>query len=131
MAVACFVTLAARALPHPLTEFEALHPKVTFDFVEGSQDCLQEKLLDGRLIVAVMYDRDLTADLERIVLFQPRAYAIRHRAKHQLRDVALHAVWATTHRPVPDAHLRAHTLDRRARSQLLRDQAEETSWRRA
>jgi DNA-binding transcriptional LysR family regulator len=76
LAVGCFVTLAATVLPRLLTEFEARHPKVTFDFVEGSQDALQRQLLDGRLDLAVMYDMDLTADLDHIVLYEPRAYAL-------------------------------------------------------
>ena len=76
LAVGCFVTLAATVLPRLLAEFEARHPKVTFDFVEGSQDALQQQLLDGRLDLAVMYDMDLTADLDRVVLYEPRAYAL-------------------------------------------------------
>jgi DNA-binding transcriptional LysR family regulator len=76
LAVGCFVTLAARVLPRLLMEYEALHPKVTVDFVEGSQDALQDKLLTGELDVAVMYDMDLTAPLDYFVLYAPRAYAL-------------------------------------------------------
>jgi DNA-binding transcriptional LysR family regulator len=76
LAVGCFVTLAPTVLPRLLAEFEELHPRVTIDFVEGSQDSLQDKLLAGELDVAVMYDMDLTAPLDRIVLYQPTAYAL-------------------------------------------------------
>jgi molybdate transport repressor ModE-like protein len=76
LAVGCFVTLAPTMLPRLLAEFEALHPRVTVDFLEGSQDTLQEKLMTGELDVAVMYDLDLTAPLETVVLAEPRAYAL-------------------------------------------------------
>jgi DNA-binding transcriptional LysR family regulator len=76
LVVGCFVTLVPTVLPRLLEEFEALHPKVTVDFVEGSQDALQDKLLSGELDVAVMYDMDLTAPLNHIVLYAPRAYAL-------------------------------------------------------
>jgi molybdate transport repressor ModE-like protein len=76
LVVGCFVTLAPTMLPGLLAEFEALHPKVAVDFVEGSQDTLQEKLMTGELDVAVLYDLDLTAPLCTVVLAEPRAYAL-------------------------------------------------------
>jgi DNA-binding transcriptional LysR family regulator len=76
LAVGCFVTLAPTVLPRLLVEYETLHPLVTVDFLEGSQDTLQEKLLTGELDVAVLYDLDLTAPLDTIVLSEPRAYAL-------------------------------------------------------
>jgi DNA-binding transcriptional LysR family regulator len=76
LAVGCFVTLAPTVLPRLLVEFEARHPKVTISFLEGSQDALQRKLLAGELDVAVMYDMDLTSALNRIVLYEPTAYAL-------------------------------------------------------
>lgn len=76
LAVGCFVTLAPTVLPRLLVEFEALHPRVTIDFLEGSQDSLQDKLLAGELDIAVMYDMDLTAPLNCIVLYKPTAYAL-------------------------------------------------------
>jgi DNA-binding transcriptional LysR family regulator len=76
LAVGCFVTLAPTVLPRLLVEFEALHPSVTVAFLEGSQDDLQDRLFAGELDVAVMYDMDLTASLDRIVLYEPTAYAL-------------------------------------------------------
>jgi DNA-binding transcriptional LysR family regulator len=76
LAVGCFVTLAPTVLPRLIVEFEELHPQVTFDFAEGSQDDLQDALMAGELDVAVLYDMDLTAPLEHIVLYEPRAYAL-------------------------------------------------------
>ena len=117
LAVGCFVTLAPTVLPRLLAEFEALHPEVTLDFLEGSQDTLQQKLLTGELDVALMYDLDLTAPLDTVVISEPRAYALfgehhpltarprrdhagararaadplRHHAEHELRAVAVRA----------------------------------------
>jgi DNA-binding transcriptional LysR family regulator len=76
LAVGCFLTLAPTVLPRLLVEFERRHPKVTITFDEASQDTLQERLLTGQLDVAVMYDLDLTASLDRVVLYEPRAYAL-------------------------------------------------------
>jgi len=76
LAVGCFVTLAPTVLPALLAEFEARHPRVTINFVEGSQDDLERKLLAGELDLAVMYDMDLTAQLEHVVLYAPTAYAL-------------------------------------------------------
>jgi DNA-binding transcriptional LysR family regulator len=76
LVVGCFVTLAPTVLPPLLEMFEAEHPRVTVDFVEGDQVGLQEKLVGGELDVAVMYDLDVTADLSSIVLYEPSAYAL-------------------------------------------------------
>lgn len=76
LAVGCFVTLAPTVLPALLAEFEARHPKVTLDFLEGSQTELQERLVAGELDLAVLYDLELTVPLQRTVLSRPRAYAL-------------------------------------------------------
>lgn len=76
LVVGCFVTLAPTVLPRLLEEFEALHPQVTVDFVEGDLDRLQSGLLGGELDVAVMYDLDVSGPFSRLVLYEPRAYAL-------------------------------------------------------
>jgi DNA-binding transcriptional LysR family regulator len=76
LAVGCFVTLAPTVLPTLLAEFTTRHPDVTVEFLEGSQTELQERLVDGELDLAVLYDRDLTVPLERSVLDSPSAYAV-------------------------------------------------------
>ena len=76
LAVGCFVTLAPTVLPRLLVEFEALHPKVTLDFIDGSQDDIQAMLLAGDLDMALMYELDLSVALDWIVLDEPRAYAL-------------------------------------------------------
>lgn len=76
LVVGCFVTLAPTVLPKLLAEYEALHPRVTMDFVEGPQDQLREALLAGEIDAAVLYDMGPLADLDRIVLYVARGYAL-------------------------------------------------------
>lgn len=76
LVVGCFVTLAPTALPRLLAEFGQLHPRVTIDFVEGNQDQLKEALLGGEIDAAVMYDMGHLQDLDRIVLYRARGYAL-------------------------------------------------------
>jgi DNA-binding transcriptional LysR family regulator len=76
LVVGCYATLVPSILPRLLAEYEELHPKVTVELVEGSQDMLQERLLAGEIDIAVMYDMDLVAPLEQVVLYEPRAYAL-------------------------------------------------------
>jgi DNA-binding transcriptional LysR family regulator len=76
LVVGCFVTLAPTVLPRLLAEFAQLHPRVTVDFVEGPQDRLEEALLAGEIEVAVMYDMGQLEALDRIVLYEARAYAL-------------------------------------------------------
>jgi DNA-binding transcriptional LysR family regulator len=76
LVVGCFVTLAPTVLPKLLAEYEELHPRVTMDFVEGPQDQLREALLAGEIDAAVLYDMGPLADLDRIVLYVARGYAL-------------------------------------------------------
>ncbi len=76
LVVGCFVTLAPTVLPRLLAEFGQLHPLVTVDFVEGPQDRLEEALLAGEIEAAVLYDMGLLEALDRIVLYEARAYAL-------------------------------------------------------
>src|ERR1700728_3897945 len=72
----CFVTLAPTVLPKLLAEFEQLHPRVALDFVEGPQDQLKEALLAGEIDAAVLYDMGPLEELDRIVLYEARGYAL-------------------------------------------------------
>ena len=76
LVVGCFVTLAPTVLPRLLADFEELHPRVTLDFVEGHQDQLREALLAGEIDAAVLYDMGPLEDLDRIVLYVARGYAL-------------------------------------------------------
>jgi len=76
LVVGCFVTLAPTVLPRLLADFEELHPRVTLDFVEGHQDQLREALLAGEIDAAVLYEMGPLEDLDRIVLYVARGYAL-------------------------------------------------------
>ena len=134
LVVGCFVTLAPTVLPRLLAEFEELHPRVTLDFVEGPQDQLGEALLAGEIEAAVLYDMGLLEELDRIVLYEARAYALLGQshpladqptvtleqlaseplvlfdqtAKHELRHVAVPGPGARAEHPSPHPRLRAH-----------------------
>lgn len=87
LGIGCFVTLAPTVLPHILTEYEALHPKVDVDFMEASQDKLQHHLLSGEIDMAVMYDMGDLQDFETVLLYKPRGYALLGEG-HRLADKA-------------------------------------------
>jgi DNA-binding transcriptional LysR family regulator len=74
--IGCFVTLAPTVLPRLLDEMEAAHPRVALDFLEGPQDVLREALLDGRIDAAVLYDMGDLDELDTVVLFEARGYAL-------------------------------------------------------
>jgi DNA-binding transcriptional LysR family regulator len=76
LGIGCFVTLAPTVLPRLLGEMESAHPMVTLDFLEGSQDLLQEALLKGEIDLAVMYDMGGLDTLESIPLYEARGYAL-------------------------------------------------------
>jgi DNA-binding transcriptional LysR family regulator len=76
LVVGCFVTLAPTVLPKLLTAFEEQHPRVTVDFIEGPQDQLREALLSGEIDAAVLYDIGPLEELDRIVLYEARGYAL-------------------------------------------------------
>jgi len=74
--IGCFVTLAPTVLPRLLSEMDAVHPKVTLDFLEGPQDLLHDALVTGKIDVAVMYDMGGLEGLDSIPLYEPRGYAL-------------------------------------------------------
>ena len=146
LAVGCFLTLAPTVLPRLLVEFEARHPRVTITFDEASQDTLQERLEAGQLDVAGLYDMDLKESLNRVVVYEPRAYALfgpghplARRPTVTLEELAPEplVLFDTTpstsyamslfegrglpERPLPHARLRADALPRRAQPRVLRD----------
>ncbi|MEU2349437.1 LysR family transcriptional regulator [Modestobacter sp. NPDC049651] len=76
LGIGCFVTLAPTVLPGLLTAMEQAHPRVALDFLEGPQDLLREALLDGRIDAAVLYDMGDLDELDSVVLFEARGYAL-------------------------------------------------------
>ncbi|MDX2822838.1 LysR family transcriptional regulator [Streptomyces ipomoeae] len=54
----CHPTLAPTVLPRLLCGFGERYPRITIDFEERTQDDLQQRMLDGKLDLAVLYDMD-------------------------------------------------------------------------
>lgn len=76
LTVGCFRTAAPFVLPMLLETFERRHPEVMLDFVEGVQTELETQLLEGRCEIAILYDLDVCADLDRQPLYRAPPYAI-------------------------------------------------------
>lgn len=76
LVIGCFITLGPTVLPKLLSDYEALHPQVSVNFVEGPQDVLVEGMRSGEIDMALMYDLGDLGDSERLVLDEPRGYAL-------------------------------------------------------
>ncbi|WP_326835301.1 LysR substrate-binding domain-containing protein [Amycolatopsis rhabdoformis] len=68
LAIGCYPMLGPSSLPRLLSGFAGLHPGVTVDFHEDTQDRLHRRLADGELDLAIMYDLDLPESLPRTEL---------------------------------------------------------------
>lgn len=95
LVVGCFDTIAPAALPPLLNGFHSRHPDVEVDFLEGGQADLQAALFDGRIELSIMYDYDLPAGLERVVVNEPvphilvsRKHPLASRMEVALREIA-------------------------------------------
>jgi DNA-binding transcriptional LysR family regulator len=92
LVIGCYLTLAPTVLPPLLDGFSTDHPKVRLESVEGTQNGLLDRLFDGELDLAVVYDTDLPADLGAVELYKTSAYALLP-AAHRLAaqpEVSLH-----------------------------------------
>lgn len=76
LAIGCYVTLAPTVLPPLLQEFTALHARVEMDFVEGTQDVLQRRLLAGELDLAILYDMEIQPEMARVVIDTMRPHIL-------------------------------------------------------
>lgn len=56
LVVGCYSTLAPILLPRVIADFTANHPAVDLSFIEGSHLQLEEKLRNGSLDLAILYD---------------------------------------------------------------------------
>jgi len=83
LAVGCYVTLAPTVVPPLLDGFSRAHPRVTLDFTEGAQDELADQLRAGLLDLVVMYDMDVQATWNTLVLYEVRPHILLH-ADHPL-----------------------------------------------
>ncbi|MFM1722937.1 LysR substrate-binding domain-containing protein [Rhodococcus sp. PAM 2766] len=85
LAIGCYSSLGPTLLPRLLYDFNQLHPKVTVDFVEDTQDRLEQRLMSGELDLAIVYDLDLSPELRRARM-DTRQPAILLPADHRLAD---------------------------------------------
>lgn len=85
LSVGCYVTLAPTELPPLMQEFCELHPGVTIDFVEGTQDVLQRRLRQGELDLAVLYDMAIDPEMARTVINAVRPHVLLP-ADHRFAD---------------------------------------------
>ncbi|MFI9380763.1 LysR substrate-binding domain-containing protein [Kutzneria sp. NPDC052558] len=76
LSLGCYVTLAPTVFPPLLQEFSALHPDLTVDFVEDTQDVLQRRLLGGELDLAILYDMQVRPELTRAVIGSARPHIL-------------------------------------------------------
>jgi len=95
LVIGCFGTVAPVLLPPLLAGFQRLHPDVEVDFLEGSQAELQQALLEGRIELSIMYDHELAAGLDRVVMSRPvphvllnAAHSLSGEASVSLRELA-------------------------------------------
>lgn len=76
LVIGCFQTIAPFIVPRLLEGFEARHPAVHVDYLEGSLSELHELLLDGGCEIALLYDMDLPPGTDREVLYGTRPYVL-------------------------------------------------------
>jgi DNA-binding transcriptional LysR family regulator len=91
LVIGCFQTIAPFLVPRLLDGFDTRYPDVEVDFVEGSLQQLHEWLLTGRIEVALLYELDVPAGIERELFYGTKPYVLLP-AGHPLarrRDIAL------------------------------------------
>ena len=76
LVIGCYLTLAPTVLPPLLKGFMREHPRVELASVEGTQTGLLERLFDGGLDLAVVYETELPAGLADVELYRTSAYAL-------------------------------------------------------
>jgi DNA-binding transcriptional LysR family regulator len=88
----CYPTLTPFLMPRILGGFPQLHPSVGIDLFEGSVDAMQQRLLEGRCEVALMYDTGIVPDVAMTRLYTLRPCVILpadHRLARQTDPISL------------------------------------------
>ncbi len=70
LTLGCYRTLAPTVLAGLIDQYSRLYPLVELDFFDGPQSEIQERVLAGRLDLAVAYDLGLPAGLQRKRLYE-------------------------------------------------------------
>lgn len=84
--VGCFVTIAALFMPSLITGFSQTYPCASIRLFEGNQAELVDGLKGGRLEIALLYDRELGADVHFELLTESAPYVLlpaNHRLAHK------------------------------------------------
>lgn len=76
LGIGCYLTLAPTVLPWLLAGLGERHPRVQVDFVEGTQDTLQQRLLAGELDLAVLYDMEIQPEMDSVTLYTTRPHIL-------------------------------------------------------
>lgn len=74
--IGCYPTLAPVVLPPLLADFGTAHPRVQLDLLEATQDVLAERLEQGTIDLAFVYDTFIPGNAERTRLFELRAHVV-------------------------------------------------------
>lgn len=93
--VGCYMPLGPTMIPPMLLDFATQCPHVEVDFVEGYHEDLQERLLNGSIDAAFLYDMDVSPALKTAPLLSVNTYILlpeNHRLRESevvsLKDVA-------------------------------------------
>lgn len=112
LSIGCFIGLAPALLPRLLQGFGRLHPRLTIDFEEGDQTGLQQRLADGKLDLAMLYDIGVPPEIDRLELARmhphvtlPADHRLAGRPVVALHDLAAEPMVLMLEPPSP-----AHTL---------------------
>ncbi|MCG2621424.1 LysR family transcriptional regulator [Arthrobacter sp. I2-34] len=95
LTVGCYMTLGPTIIPPMLSDFAAQCPHVDVDFVEGYHEDLQERLLDGSIDAAFLYDMNISPAVRTAPLLTadpyillPASHPLQAAAEISLKDIA-------------------------------------------
>ena len=76
LTVGCFHTFGPYILPAMISRMSQENPDISIDLVEGDQRRIQESLLSGEAEVGLLYDLDLSSELETLSLTNLQPYVL-------------------------------------------------------
>lgn len=76
LSVSCFHTFGPYIMPEMIKRMVESNPDTTIDLVEGDQRRVQESLLAGETEIGLLYDNDISDDLDTTVLTNLRPYVL-------------------------------------------------------
>jgi DNA-binding transcriptional LysR family regulator len=97
--VGCYTTLAPSMIPSMLTGFGRHYPDVALDFIERPQPELQDLLRDGTIELALLYEHQLGADLDHVLVESFYPYLLLPK-NHRLADEAVVSLFDVADEPM-------------------------------